>query len=121
MRTTPRAVVPFLMACATAGVMAFAGTATGAGTGGPAIEVNPNPAHPGEKVTITGHCDSAGPVRAIFTPNGKPFDGPVRVTDRNPRGFRAEAQIDERIGAGAIPVYVDCGSDYGETKLVTQP
>lgn len=120
MRTTPAAWVPFIMACATAGIMGLAGTATGVGSA-PTIEVTPNPAHPGEKVTITGHCGSAGPVRSISTPNGLPFDGPVRITDPNPRGFRAEARIDERVGAGGGPVYVDCGSDYGETKLVTQP
>lgn len=85
------------------------------------IEVSPNPAHSGEQVTITGHCGSAGPAQAIFTANGKPFDGPVRIVDQNSQGFRAEARIEEGIGAGGSPVYVDCGSAQGETTLVTQP
>lgn len=85
------------------------------------IEVTPNPAMAGQEVTITGHCGAAGELRSIFTPNGKPFVGPVQIVNPDPTGFEATATIDENVGAGAGSVYLDCGSHYGETRLVTQP
>lgn len=123
MQRLPRLLAMFAVACVAGSLVT--GTASASvdnpAQGTPTIDVVPNPAHPGDEVTITGQCGGAGEVKSIFTPNGKPFAGAAQIVNPNPNGFVARAKIDERIGSGAGPVYVDCGSDYGETMLVIQP
>lgn len=88
---------------------------------GPDIRVTPNPATPGQEVTITGHCGPGGKIEYIGNRPGQtyPFDRGVRIVDENPNGFVAVGQIAENLGNGAGPVVVDCGARTAETLLVT--
>jgi len=84
------------------------------------VKVAPNPAAPGEEVTITGNCGGGKGLKAVL--GGFP-DNPtltdIQIVDAGPDKFEAKAKVSTTIGDGVGPVLVDCDGEAGVTLMVT--
>ncbi|MER6171175.1 hypothetical protein [Streptosporangium sp. NPDC001681] len=100
------------------------------------VQISPNPAKPGEELTITGHCGGGEKLKEVFDTSKlgeakpilkkeiKPLLKNIRIIDDNPKGFTAKATLTTEIGNGVGPVFVECGGkgghEAGVTLLLTQ-
>ncbi|MBB4683071.1 hypothetical protein [Amycolatopsis jiangsuensis] len=85
------------------------------------VEVTPNPAAPGEEITITGTCaDGTGLKRVVGNSPERPSLEDVTIVDPGPEKFTATAKVSDKLGYGVGPVLVDCGGEAGVTLLVTR-